>query len=291
MNKQPAAVLRPDFEAQRAFRNETRSAERLTAHYAVEARLAMLLSAAPRTERSALYGTLYRELFASVPDHPQHRADRTQRLAQIERRAVSLLRELRPTDTYVEIGCGDALLAKAIARGVASSIGIDVTDDLLSADAPATFRFVKSDGVTLALTDAMADLVFSNQLMEHLHVDDALDQLREIMRILKPGGRYVCCTPNRLTGPHDISVYFTAKPTGFHLREYDHRSLSAIFRRVGFQRIKARLTLKGRPVEVPVPAVALGEWLLERLPATLRAGLARQGPVSNLMGLTLVGIR
>ncbi len=35
------------------------------------------------------------------------------------------------------------------------------------------------------------DLVISNQLMEHLHPDDAYDQLREVYRVLRDGGRYV----------------------------------------------------------------------------------------------------
>jgi hypothetical protein len=30
----------------------------------------------------------------------------------------------------------------------------------------------------------------------------------EINRILKPGGQYLCATPSRVTGPHDISVFF-----------------------------------------------------------------------------------
>jgi hypothetical protein len=31
--------------------------------------------------------------------------------------------------------------------------------------------------------------------MEHLHPEDAFEQLRNIIRALAPGGRYVCITP------------------------------------------------------------------------------------------------
>ena len=78
---------------------------------------------------------------------------------------------------------------------------------------------VLSDGVSVEVPAASVTLAYSNQLMEHLHPDDALVQLRNIVRALAPGGLYVR-HPNRLTGPHDISMYFDRVATGFHLKEY-----------------------------------------------------------------------
>ena len=125
--------------------------------------------------------------------------------------------------------------------------------------------------------------------MEHLHVDDAVAQLQDIHRVLKPGGAYVCCTPNRLSGPHDISVYFGTSPAGFHMREYDHRSLSQVFRSVGFSHLRALVTAKGRRFSVPTAVVGAAEACLEALPAKVRGWLALSPQVSNLLGLTLVG--
>lgn len=56
--------------------------------------------------------------------------------------------------------------------------------------------------------------------MEHLHPDDAYEQLQEIYNALIPGGIYICITPNRLSGPHDVSQYFDSIATGFHPKEY-----------------------------------------------------------------------
>ena len=39
--------------------------------------------------------------------------------------------------------------------------------------------------------------------------------LANLYRALKPGAVYVCITPNRLSGPHDISLYFDSVATGF----------------------------------------------------------------------------
>ena len=62
--------------------------------------------------------------------------------------------------------------------------------------------------------------------MEHLHPDDALEQLQNIYSALVPGGIYLCITPNRLSGPQDVSRDFDMVATGFHLKEYTISELS-----------------------------------------------------------------
>ena len=100
-----------------------------------------------------------------------------------------------------------------------------------------------------------------------------------------------CATPNRLTGPHDISVYFDQRPTGLHMREYDHRSLARIFRAVGFSAVRATVSLKGRVLNLPVSLASAAESLFELLPISLRTRLALIGPVSNIAGVNLVGVK
>ena len=191
--------------------------------------------------------------------------------------------------TYVEIGCGDAALTKLIASHVRCAIGVDVTPVLVTRTSPPAFQFLRSDGVNIDLPANTANLVFSNQLMEHLHADDADAQLREIIRILKLGGLYICCTPNRLTGPHDISIYFGYEPTGFHLREYDHRSLAAAFRSAGFSRVRARVSAKGRTATLPVAMFSFAEAALDMLPTRIRQGLLQHSALRNLLGVTMIG--
>ena len=90
---------------------------------------------------------------------------------------------------YLEIGCGDASLPFALSGITREVLGLDVTDALVDfAAAPANFRFLKTDGVAIPLADNSVDLAHSDQLMEHLHVEDAEAQLREIHRVLRPGG-------------------------------------------------------------------------------------------------------
>jgi SAM-dependent methyltransferase len=284
-----SAQIRPDFERLRRTRSETRSLDRLIAHFELESSLSQQLMSSQRTERTALYGKLYDRLFASLPDHPQRTGRKAVRTELIDAQLALLQPFLSPNSTYVEIGCGDALLTKAVATHVEAAFGVDVTERLVETDRPNSFQFALSDGINIPLSDNTADLVYSNQLMEHLHPEDAAAQLMEIFRILKPGGRYICVTPNRLTGPHDISVYFGYEPKGFHLREYDHRSLARLFRAAGFKRVSALVQAKGLRVHLPAGLAGFAETLIEMLPAPTRRHIVLNRTVMNLAGLTLVG--
>ena len=169
---------------------------------------------------------------------------------------------------------------------------VDVTDALVDfGKAPLNFRFLQTDGVTIPLANASIDLAYSNQLMEHLHPADASDQLKEIYRVLKSGGCYVCITPSRLTGPHDISCYFDYEATGFHLREYDYAALRDVFRDAGFGQFRCYVWVRGWQIRLPYPVMRTFELVLSVLPPQIRAELTRPVPVCRVMGLNAVGVK
>src|ERR1051326_2425565 len=92
------------------------------------------------------------------------------------------------------------------------------------------------------------DVVYSNDVIEHLHPDDAREHLALVHRLLRPGGLYICITPNRVTGPHDISARFLpyhAKAQGAHIREYSHRELCDEFRAERFVKLRTPITAVG----------------------------------------------
>lgn len=281
-------ALRADYRQTGRKRRDARSPERLLAHYTLERRLTDRLVAAPAAERTRVYAEVYAELFESLDDHPQKTARREADSARVARHMALLRPHLSSRTRYLEIGCGDAAVAFAAANRVATAYGLDVTDRLIPRERPANFMFVPTTGVDIALPDGSIDFAFSNQLMEHLHPDDAVAQLKEIRRVLAPGGLYRCCTPSRFTGPHDVSAYFDYEATGLHLKEYDYRSLAALFRAAGFTRLRFYVT--GGPRQSPIP-YALGraaEWALSLLPKAPRARIARLPLVNQLMGLTVV---
>jgi SAM-dependent methyltransferase len=270
---------------------ESRSPARLREHYRVERELADRLRKAPAHARKGLYKSAYEELFRTVRDHPQLLAQSEIEVLAQRQRAVS--RQLKflggmftPQTTFMEIGAGDCALAVAASALARRVYAIDVAEEITRRfKRPQNCSLVLSDGCSVPLPDASVDLAFSDQLMEHLHPEDAEAQLREIFRCLAPGGRYVCITPNRLYGPSDISGYFDEVATGLHLREYSAGELRAILKRAGFRRLRFYAGARGLYLRVPYALVAAAEGLLEALPHRLRRRIAGWLPMRALLGV------
>lgn len=283
--------LRPDFLSRQRFFGESRSPERLLAHYLLERELSDQLRRATREVRSLMYTKVYNELFQSLPDHPQQASRQgsgTRKDAEL--RCISP--HLQPQNVLIEVGCGDGALGMAAAKRVRKAYGVDVTDTLIDYNvAPPNFRFLRTSGIDIPLAAEEADFAYSNQLLEHLHPEDAADQLRDVFRVLKPGGRYMCITPSRVTGPHDISAYFDYEARGLHLQEYDYSTLRKLFRTAGFRSFSCFALIRGRQVNLPYTAVRLVERLLLSLPAHIRAWLTRPSMMQKLLGLNFIATK
>jgi ubiquinone/menaquinone biosynthesis C-methylase UbiE len=273
---------------------ETRSPERIRAHYEVERGLARQLREAPKDSRQTLYSSLYDELFRRVPDHPQLRRKETHALSEREvRRKMALVgRYLKDSTRFLEVGPGDCAFAFAAAMRVNEVIAVDVSAQISAhAVTPPNFQLVISNGTSIPVRDASISVAYSNQLMEHLHPDDAEDQLRNLYRALEPGGTYICITPNRVSGPHDVSSFFDRAATGFHLREYTYKELFALFRTIGFRRFRGYIGGQGIYIRCPLRVLMLGEAILSRLPWTVRKALSRSIPGRALLGINLVAVK
>lgn len=271
-----------------------RTRERLEAHYRIERELADRLRAANRDERRGLYSALYDDLFRRVPDHPMlTRKVSEEARAQSVREVLAFLeRQIGATGTYLEIGAGDCALALAMAARFHRVIALDVSEGITAnIGRPPHFELRITDGIEIPVEPGSVDLAFSNQVLEHLHVDDALDHVRRVHLALQPGGRYVCITPNPLLGPHDISRYFDASATGFHMREYLTGDLGRLFRNAGFSRVQAIVGARGRFATVPVWPVALVERALTALPPGMRRTLAGTAAFRWLLSGRIVATR
>lgn len=274
------------------LKSESRTEDQIREHYEIELQLAKKLKESTKAERESLglYTALYDELFSRVPHHQQL----AQRESCAERDRSSnwqmglLRRFLNDRTTFLEIGPGDCSLSFEVSKIVERVCAVDVSNVVTDHSVvPENFELSIANDARIPLPDESVDLVYSNQLMEHIHVDDVFLQLKEIYRILKPGGRYVCITPNRVSGPWDISYYFDDVACGFHLKEYSIYELTTLFRRVGLSRFRSYAGARGRYVVFPCFIVGWLEALLLILPNAIRLRIGRSLLFRMILGIRL----
>ena len=275
-------------------KNEKRTFEQIREHYEVEKSLAKKLREANKNERRYLYSSIYNELFQRIPHHPQllRKAAIQERAATIAQLVDVLKNYLHPDINFLEVGAGDCRLSLKVAELVKKVYAIDVSDEITKgSQIPQNFELLICDGCSIPVPGQSVDLIFSNQLMEHLHPDDVLEQLENIYNALKIGGVYFCITPNRLTGPSDISKYFDSVATGLHLKEYTNTEIEKLFKQVGFTTIKKYLYIRGSRLLLPLIFAKCLESLLSRLPVLLCKKVARFAPIHAMLGANVVAIK
>jgi 2-polyprenyl-3-methyl-5-hydroxy-6-metoxy-1,4-benzoquinol methylase len=111
----------------------------------------------------------------------------------------------------LEIGSGQGYGINIIASSSKSYTAIDKfsTDIIQPKDAP-EIKFLNINVPPLTgLKDNSFDFVISFQVIEHIKKDKEL--VKEVFRVLKPGGKYIVSTPN-------IKTSLTRNP--WHIREY-----------------------------------------------------------------------
>jgi ubiquinone/menaquinone biosynthesis C-methylase UbiE len=274
---------------------EQRSLSQLKEQYEIETELAFRLQNSSKLERQKLYSSLYDELFQRVPHHPQIRkkASMSIQLTSVHQQYQFLKRFLRPEHTFLEIGAGDCSLALEIAKEVKHVYAVDVSDEITeSMKLPRNFHLILTDGCSIPITKTSIDVAYSNQLMEHLHPDDAFEQLDGIYRSLTKGGIYACLTPNRLSGPHDISKFFGhTTAVGLHLHEYTIAELCELFSRVGFCKIHVYAGGRGIYLRLPKSIFVRLESVLSTFSFKLRSNLIRYFFLNFFLGIRVVGTK
>ena len=96
----------------------------------------------------------------------------------------------------VDVGCGVGTLASALPRGDFRYVGVDVVRHPAF---PRKLELVLAnlDREPIPLPDASADIVVSAETIEHVENPRAL--MRELVRLLRPGGWLFVTTPNQLS--------------------------------------------------------------------------------------------
>ncbi len=115
------------------------------------------------------------------------------RRAEVE--AWFLLPRLGPDMRLLDAGCGPGTVTAGLARAVSPGevIGIDAASEVLdharahaAEEGIGNVTFVAGDVYALDFPDSHFDVVYANQLLQHL--TDPVRAIQEMRRVLKPGG-------------------------------------------------------------------------------------------------------
>ena len=150
--------------------------------------------------------------------HRSVTAAHARRTAEVE--GAFVLPHLKPDFKILDIGCGPGTISIGFAKYVPSGhvTGIDLTDDVLSqAREQLSSHDSQPQNITFELGNVVDglkypsdtfDVVFTNQVL--IHIPDPVTALREMKRVVKPGG-IVCCREG------DFPSRFYPYPRGLQL--------------------------------------------------------------------------
>jgi SAM-dependent methyltransferase len=172
-------------------------------------------------------------------------------------------------------------MASRVRKVLAVDVSVEISKRTVL---PPNCQFIVSSGCEIPVPPGSVTLAFSDQLMEHLHPDDAVIQVRQIYQALAPGGIYVFFTPNRLAGPHDVSKYFDTFATGFHLKEYTTWELGAVLRAAGYRSLWVPVQIRGTVHMVPARLIAAVERAVAMAPRRLCRDIVLHKPMKKLLG-------
>ena len=163
---------------------------------------------------------------------------------------VKLFKKELNGKAVLDVGCGEGWFLKSISKNLKHKelVGIDASSAHIN---PSTedIQYIKSDIVKFKFKHRF-DVVFSDQVLEHIATADLEIHLRSIREILKPGGLFIVILPNRLFGPSDVTriidfSYLGRTPAcGTHLNESTYGEMLLLLRKNGFGRMTA-------PIPVP----------------------------------------
>ena len=135
---------------------------------------------------------------------------------------------IKPTDFVIDFGAGGGFLIEQI--DCSKKFGVEINP---SARSSAEKRGVPMKSGLDQLETSSVDVAISNHALEH--VDSPLEILKEIHRVLKPGGKAVFVVPCEA-----ISYAYQPNDINYHLFTWSPMNLGNLFHRAGFEVIESK---------------------------------------------------
>jgi SAM-dependent methyltransferase len=124
----------------------------------------------------------------------------TARPENLRLRSQLMKEHIAPGDFVLDVGCGRAEYLRSLLTRTPNIFGIETRDDKLqdcfTAHPELRDCLFHVSAESMPFPAAHFDVVIVNEVLEHIPDQDAA--LREIRRVLKPGGKFLLFCPNRL---------------------------------------------------------------------------------------------
>lgn len=203
---------------------------------------------------------------------------------------------LRPGMRVLDVACGTGIITRAAAEQVGATgsvTGVDLAPDMLAvartvpaAGAPIVWE--EADAVSLPLPDGTCDVALCQ--MGLMFMEDRVAAVRELRRVLAPGGRVVVNTPGRIqplfAAMEQAIVEHLDPALGAFVTAvfsmHDPSELASLLTEGGFEDVTAREYTAA--FDLPGPAELLWSYinltpmgpLVEDAPETVKVALERQ---------------
>jgi ubiquinone/menaquinone biosynthesis C-methylase UbiE len=157
-------------------------------------------------------------------------------------RSLATAAEARPGDRILDVGCGTGFFVRLLAETVGPKgevLGVDAAPEMVAHAAAksrsiANCRFDVGSASALAYPDGSFDVVVSSLTLHHLAAEDQLPAVKEMLRLLRPGGRLLIAEFQAPTG-HGWKLLLG--PTGLAAMEGAVPRLEAMVAEAGFAEI------------------------------------------------------
>jgi ubiquinone/menaquinone biosynthesis C-methylase UbiE len=185
--------------------------------------------------------------------------------------------DLKPTDQFVDLGCGEGYFTLPLAQQVAHSVGVDFAATALKVVKgqqgykQRKLSLTIASGESIPLVSASVDKLLCNHILEHVLDDDAV--MQEVHRVVRPCGLVLIGVPLELAPQIRLTLFLRrtlfprahkpqlerAQPghlvpelvgRSSHIRFYSLLALRHLLERNGFRVLRAEgigLSLRGRP--------------------------------------------
>ena len=130
-------------------------------------------------------------------------------------------------DRVIDIACGDGYGCRIMSEHAGEVMGIDINAALIAenrrSNTKMNISYAVDNAFDLSLADGAVTGATAMELIEHIPVDKVDIFVREVRRVLRPGGFFICSTPQNSHGEIPVVPH--------HVREYSVDEFKAILGR------------------------------------------------------------